>query len=283
MITSSVALVLTVLSFLLLFPMPLNTYAEGVVWLPEQAKVRARTEGFVARILVGLNTVVKRDQILIELDDPILKLKKNILRHQLDELDSKLKESWMVDRVKAQIIEEQMKSVKAELAEISERIDNLTLKSLSDGIFIVPHAEDLNDRFLHKGDLVGYVVNYPITTIRTVVTQDNIGLVRERTRNVQVRLAENIKQLYPAEILRQIPAASEMLPSPALGLTGGGRFLLIHRMKKVKRHLNRFFILNWYFRQARMSEILVNVFISVLIMAGSPWPCSGIDWGGSYF
>jgi putative peptide zinc metalloprotease protein len=39
---------------------------------------------------------------------------------------------------------------------------------------------------------------------------------------VQVRLAENIKRLYPAEIIREIPAASDMLPSPALGLPGGG-------------------------------------------------------------
>lgn len=221
-IATSVTLALIILGFLLLFPMPLNTYAEGVVWLPEQAKVRAKTEGFVTKILAGSNTVVVRDQILIELDDPILKLKKNILDNQLDELEAKLKESWMEDRVKAQIIEEQMRSVTAELAEVTERIDNLTLKSQGKGVFIVPHAEDLKDRFLHKGDLVGYVVNYPITTIRTVVTQDNIGLVKERTRNVQVRLADNIKHLYPAKILREIPAASDVLPSPALGITGGG-------------------------------------------------------------
>jgi len=221
-ITASLILAVILLGFLLLFPMPLNTYAEGVVWLPEQAKVRAKTEGFVAQILAHPNTVVERDQILIKLDDPILELKKNILDHQLEELESKLKESWMEDRVKAQIIEEQMKSVQAELAEITERIDNLTLKSQNNGVFIVPHAEDLKDRFLHKGDLAGYVVNYPITTIRTIVTQDNIGLVRNRTTNVQVRLAENIKRLYPAEIVREIPAASDMLPSPALGLPGGG-------------------------------------------------------------
>ncbi len=221
-ITASLILAVILLGFLLMFPMPLNTYAEGVVWLPEQAKVRAKTEGFVAQILARPNTVVERDQILIKLDDPILKLKKNILDNQLAELAAKLKDSWMEDQVKAQIIEEQMKSVTAELAEITERIDNLTLKSQSNGVFIVPHAEDLKDRFLHKGDLAGYVVNYPITTIRTVVTQDNIGLVRNRTRSVQVRLAENIKRLYPAEIVREIPAASDLLPSPALGLTGGG-------------------------------------------------------------
>ena len=219
---TSTSLVLVLLGFLLVFPMPLNTYAEGVVWLPEQAKVRARTEGFVVNILVGANTVVERDQILIELDDPLLKLKKNVLVFELAELDAKLKESWMDDRVKSQIIKEQMKSVTAELIEVEERIANLILKSPGKGVFMVPNAEDLKDRFLHKGDLAAYVVDYPITTLRTVVTQDNIGLVRERTRSVQVRLADNIPHLYPATLLREIPAASALLPSPALGLTGGG-------------------------------------------------------------
>jgi len=221
-ITTSFTLVLVILGFLLLFPMPLNTYAEGVVWLPEQAKVRAHTEGFVANILVLANSVVERDQILIELDDPLLKLKKNVLIYQLAELDAKLKESWMDDRVKAQIIKEQMKSVSAELSEVEERISNLILKSPSKGVFIALNEEDLKGRFLHKGDLAAYVLDYPITTLRTVVTQDNIGLVRERTRSVEVRLAENIPHLYPATLLREIPAASAFLPSPALGLTGGG-------------------------------------------------------------
>jgi len=65
-------------------------------------------------------------------------------------------------------------------------------------------------------------VDYPITIIRVVVTQDNIGLVREHSLDVQVRLADDIKHPYPATLLREIPAASTLLPSPALGLTGGG-------------------------------------------------------------
>ncbi|MBS3952352.1 MAG: biotin/lipoyl-binding protein [Methylomicrobium sp.] len=221
-IASSAALVITVSGFLLLFPMPLNTYAQGIVWLPEQAKVRAGAEGFVVQLKVRSNTVVQAGDVLVEMDDPLLKLKKNILHYQREELQSKLNEFRVEDRVKAQIIEEQIKSIDAEMADLTERIDRLTVKSESHGVFIVPNAEDLKDRFLHKGDLVGYVVNYPITTVRAVVTQDNIGLVRAHTGKVEMRLAGNIRQLSSAAILREIPAASDVLPSAALGLTGGG-------------------------------------------------------------
>ena len=65
-------------------------------------------------------------------------------------------------------------------------------------------------------------MNFPVTTIRTVVTQDDIGLVRKLTQSVQVRLADNIKTLYDANIIREVPAASDTLPSPALGYMGGG-------------------------------------------------------------
>jgi putative peptide zinc metalloprotease protein len=220
--SSSLALITFVLGFLFFFPMPLNTYAEGVVWLPEQAKVRAQTEGVVSRIRVDSNTLVENDQILLELDDPILNLKKNLLDYQLKELMAKLNKVRMVDRVKIQIIEEKIKSVNAEIADMSERIENLTLKSQRRGVFILPYSEDMQDRFLRKGDLAGYVVDYPISSVRAVVTQDNIGLVRERTELIEVRLASRISRVYPAKIIRLIPSASDRLPSPALGTTGGG-------------------------------------------------------------
>jgi putative peptide zinc metalloprotease protein len=221
-VTASMGLFVFVVGFIFLFPMPLSTYAEGVVWLPEQAIVRAKTDGFIKKILASPNSVVAQDQILIEMDDPILRSEQEVLNYQLAELQAKFKDVWSEDQVKAQIFEEQMKSVQAELDEVMEKIQNLTLKSASSGIIILPHSEDLPDRFLHKGDLVGYIVNYPITTVRGVVTQDNIGLVRERAKAVQIRLAENIKNLQPAKIIREVPAASDQLPSSALGTVGGG-------------------------------------------------------------
>jgi len=222
-ISISVSLLVLVSCFLFLLPMPLSTYAEGVVWLPEQAKIRAKTEGFIKHIRIQPNKWVKSDDILIEMDDPLLKSKKKVLIYRIDELKAQYKASWIKDRVQAQILQEQIDTAYAQLSQITDRLDELTIRSPVDGVFVIHGAKDLQDSFLHKGDLVAYVVKYPVTTIRTVVTQDDIGLVRERTENVQVRLAENIKALYPAKITREVPAASYMLPSSALGFSGGGK------------------------------------------------------------
>jgi len=55
-----------------------------------------------------------------------------------------------------------------------------------------------------------------------VVPQDNIGLVKERTVKIQIRLAENIEKVSEAMVLREVPAATIELPSVALGFAGGG-------------------------------------------------------------
>ena len=41
---------------------------------------------------------------------------------------------------------------------------------------------------------------------------------------VEVRLARHIAEVWPAEIERVVPAASQRLPSRALGTTGGGEW-----------------------------------------------------------
>lgn len=222
-VSVSACIVLLVIVFFGVLPMPLNTYAEGVIWLPEQAIVRAKTEGFVRKVMVQPNTWVEPGQQLLVLEDPILISKQQILAHQLEELDVEYNAAWMGrDRVKAQVYADQTKAVRAELAEISQKIDWLTVRSQASGIFVLPNAVDLPDRFLKKGELAGYVVEYPITTVRGVVTQDAIGLVRARTESVEVRLAEQVVELHAARILREVPAASDELPSAALGLSGGG-------------------------------------------------------------
>jgi putative peptide zinc metalloprotease protein len=221
-ITTSFSLMTILLSLLFLFPVSLSSYAEGVVWLPEQAKVRAETEGFVLKVHAQPFSTVQPGDVLLELEDPLLMSRQQILQYRIDELNAQLKAAWIENQVQAQIVKEQIEITKMELAQVNELINKLVLRSPSTGQFVVPRAKDLIGSFFNKGDLAAYIVSFPMTTIRTVVTQDDIGLVRELTQSVQVRLIDNIKMFYDAQIIRVVPAASDMLPSPALGYMGGG-------------------------------------------------------------
>ena len=60
------------LLFVLGVPMPLRTHAEGVVWVPENAEVRAAADGFVERLLVPPEASVGTGDLLLVTVDPTL-------------------------------------------------------------------------------------------------------------------------------------------------------------------------------------------------------------------
>jgi putative peptide zinc metalloprotease protein len=220
----SAAIAFGVLLLVFVMPVPSWTRAEGVIWVPEEAQVRAGTEGFVERLLASADSKVVRGQPLIEAQDPFLRARVRVLEAQVKELAAQYDAFIQVDRVQAMIVREELASVTANLERARERERELTLKSGASGRFIVPQASDLPGRFLAKGTLVAYVVEPKELTARVAVAQDYIDLVRSRTRSVEVMLADWGAPPIPAEIRREVPGASRQLPSPALGTMGGGEF-----------------------------------------------------------
>jgi len=192
--------------------------------LPEEAQVRAGTEGFVERLLAPVDSPVVRGQPLIEAQDPFLRARVRVLEAQVRELAAQYDALVPVDRVQAQIVREELASVAANLERARERERELTLKSGASGRFVVPQAADLPGRYVAKGTLVAYVVEPKELSARVAIAQDYIDLVRSRTRSVEVMLAEWGAAPIPAEIRREVPGASRQLPSPALGTMGGGKF-----------------------------------------------------------
>jgi putative peptide zinc metalloprotease protein len=220
---TTTAIILTIsVGFLALVPMPLDTRVEGVVWLPEKSYVRANVDGFTRRILKSPNTYVKQGEPLFETEDPVLTVRRNILELRLRELAAQYDAQWVSDIGKSQIVKEAMTAVRADLKSANQDVENMTIRSPSDGLFVVPRAEDLLQGWLKHGQLVAYVIQYPVTTIRAVVTQDRIGLVRGHTRKVEIRPIGDRGDRHAAVIQREVPAASSDLPSMALGKGGGG-------------------------------------------------------------
>jgi putative peptide zinc metalloprotease protein len=145
------------------------------------------------------------------------------------------------DRVKAQMAADELAYVERSLAEARRRVDELTVTAGCDGTFVVAVPEDLPGRFVKRGDLVGYVMDFGSITIRTVVPQAEIDLVRYQTRAVHARLAERLGDSVPGVVRRVVPAASENLPAMALGAEGGGKLAVDPRDDRGVRALERVF------------------------------------------
>ncbi len=221
-VLSSGLLLVLVSVTLLCLPVPLTTHAEGVIWLPEHAQVRPQSEGIVKRFLAQPDTTVRQGQPLFALEDPLLAAEIQVLEAQLRELQAQYSSERRDERVKAKITQKKIATVQADLALARDRQQALTVRSPTTGRFIVPQAEDLVGRFLEQGTPMAYVADLSQLTVRTVVPQTAIGLIRQHSQGVKVKLAERIADTLPAVIVRTVPGATDRLPSAALGTNGGG-------------------------------------------------------------
>ncbi len=222
-ITVTVLLIALVGAGLGLVPVPFRSRSEGVIWVPEEALVRASADGFISRVMVEPGSRVTQGQPVIELRDPVLPARVAELEARRTELLARYDEQWPTDRARAGVIREDLAYVTQQIAEMRQRMADLTVRVAADGTFVVAVPEDLPGRFVRKGELLGYSVESETVTVRTVVSQAAIDLVRQRTTRVDVRLAERLDDVVPAVIRRAVPGASEQLPTTALGMAGGGQ------------------------------------------------------------
>jgi putative peptide zinc metalloprotease protein len=219
--TGAIALALAVLT--LLVPLPSRTRAEGVVWAPEGAEIRAGADGFVLQVLARPDTLLKPGQPLLLTRDPSLEAQVAVLEAQLQELRARHHAERGRERVKARITAEEIETTVKALGYARQRVGEMVVRSPTAGVFVISQPHDLPGRFVRQGELIGYVLGKTIDTVRVVLPQADAALVRDRTEHVEVRLQSRIGEVLRAQIRREVPGATNRLPSPALGTSGGGR------------------------------------------------------------
>ncbi len=208
--------------FLFIVPVPLRTQVEGVVSLPEYSRVRTGTDCFITEILVQNNTMVQSGDPLIRCEDPFLEAEVQVLEANLVESQARYNAEPLQSRVQREILKEEIASVNADLTRARERIHELIIRSPNRGSFVLPQAHNLPGRFVQHGTLLGYIMGISESNVVVAVSQSDISLVRERTKNIKLRLAGQIDKPFTSTVNREIPAASDYLPSPVLGTKGGG-------------------------------------------------------------
>lgn len=221
-VTTFTGAVVSILLVAFFFPAPLSTNAEGVIWLPENSIVRAATNCFVDDLLERPGSSVRKGTPLIRCSDEGLIAEYAIMMARKRELQTRHVRELRENRFNAVITRVELDTIEADLVRAQERIADLTVKSPTQGKFHVPLQGDLNGRYVTKGDVIGYVIQPGPVTVRVAVTQDDVALVRNRTVDVEVLVPDRQFTMLVGRIQREIPGASELLPSAALGTSGGG-------------------------------------------------------------
>jgi putative peptide zinc metalloprotease protein len=220
MISGAISIALVTLTTVI--PIPHRSMAEGVVWPPERAILRPDSDGFVVEILAPPGTRVAVGQPLLRLREPLAEAKVQASQSRV----TVLRREWQVerqrDRLRSRGLSQEIEVAELALSNAQELVSASLVRSPSAGIFLMPGSDDSIGRFVRKGALMGYVINREKPIVRVALNQGQITRIREYTSGVSVRVGAAGVTSERARIVRQIPSASNQLPSAVLSVAGGG-------------------------------------------------------------
>ena len=228
--------------FLLYVPMPYHTEAEGIVWLQEEALVRAGANGFISEILVQPGTHVSKGEALIRAVDSQL-----IAKLRGGRGAGRRMEGRPCHRA-GEGPHEVRHGAPAAGAGASGPRRRPSACGGTDGsrpnrrhLHRALQALDLPGRYYHRGDLIAYVIGSSQPMARVVVSQDAIDRVRADTDRVRVRMVDHPRTMITGHIVRAVPGGDEYLPSRALAVDGGGDIATDPRDQKGAKAMQRMF------------------------------------------
>ncbi len=224
-------------------PMPHHTNAQGVVWLPDEAHVRAGSDGVITRLDAVEGRTVRSGDPIARAERPALAAEVAALEGRVRELEAKGQAELTADRVRLELSRLELDGARRRLAIGRERMRELDVASNAAGTFVLAGAPagDLPGRYLKKGELIGYVTPDLADRARVAVGQDDIALVRDRLRGVEFKIAHRVGATYASRILRAVPGARQDLPSAALASANGGPFAVDPSDPQGRRALTRVF------------------------------------------
>lgn len=243
LVTTS-GIVAVICAGLMLVPVHSITRAEGIVWVEGDAVVRAGVDCYIVRLIAVPGDRVVQGTPLFECRNVELVTQKKVIQGGLVELKTVHAIQIKDDRVKAEITLEEINNLRAELKHTEEDIQNLVIKSHVNGTFVVPNATDLIGKYVRKGESIGYTLDAEKVTIKAVVDQEDIDLVRLHTNSVEIRRVDDFDTVLQTRISRQVPAATDELPSAALSTQGGGNVAVDPGSKESLKSFEKVFLVD---------------------------------------
>ena len=238
-VTVSIGLAAVAVVALGVVPLPSRTLAEGVVWPPEGAEVRAGADGFVVRLLARPDQSVSPGDPLVLVSDPTLDAEVALLVARRREMVARYTAERVANPVDAQIASVELASADSALARARERADAALVRSGARGALVLPAGENLIGRFVRRGELLGYVVGEAASSVRVALAHANVAQVRDQTRRVEVRLSRGLDRALPASIARIVPAATSGCRALRSEAAAGVRLPSIPRTRRARMRSSR--------------------------------------------
>jgi putative peptide zinc metalloprotease protein len=225
---------LAAVALLLAVPVPDVSVVRGVVWLPDDAMVRAQAPGFVDEVLARDGQPVRAGDVLLRLSNPALQAEAIDAEARLAALEVELHQAYAEDSARAQRVGQEIDAATAARERIAGRVEHLVLRAPADGRLSLPHAQDLPGRHLAQGAVVGTLLrsepagapdSAPAGHWQVLVAmqaEQATERVAQREGAIAVDLGLPGSPGVAATLQRDARAAGRQLPSAALADRFGG-------------------------------------------------------------
>jgi putative peptide zinc metalloprotease protein len=218
----SLLLGLLLAGFVGLVPLPFRSVHQAVVWVPDEAIVRAESSGQLPGLGVAAGARVAAGDTLLVLDNPTLTAEVGVAAAALAQVQAQLRQAEVEAKAKAEALRGELASRTGKLADAEARVTALQVRPAIAGHWVPSATTEQPGRYVKRGEVLGYVVSGASQVVRTAVPQEDMDLIRGRLQAVKVRLAQDVRQVVDARSSRQVPGGDFELVSPALGTSGGG-------------------------------------------------------------
>ena len=213
-----------IIAGLFFVPVPNATQVRGVVWPLDEAMIRIGTDCFVDEVMISNGDIVDVGANLVKCDVTLLQAEVANLR--AEQMAARASLYAAKNQVERGLKQTEIDTVTELLSKSEKKFAKTVLQSPLPGVIFAPKSANLVGNHLKQGDLFGYVLSDNNISIRTMLEQERVALLGDQIDKVEVRMVRAPEEVLPSKILRKVPAATERLVTPALGIKGGGDLIL---------------------------------------------------------
>ncbi|RZL31730.1 MAG: RIP metalloprotease, partial [Rubrivivax sp.] len=161
-----------VLGFLGLVPLPFYSVHQGVVWLPDEALVRAEAPGQISAVQAAPGSVLARGAPILKIDNLPLQAELTQAAAALAQTEANLRRAEVAEPARAIPLRSELAARQSRYGEALARVTALDVAAATAGRWLPDAPTELTGRAVKRGELLGYLVAGPTDRVRVAVTQE---------------------------------------------------------------------------------------------------------------
>ena len=219
----NILILLVLLSITLFLPIPYSYKILGVIEAENTSDVLVTSEGAVKKIFVKNGDKVKAGDVLFILENTVIDHELTKAVSQIKQIEILNQRNMLTGNIEKDPIKKREDAVKEYYSLLQERKQKLIIKAEISGYWIENTKAFVSEQWLAKGTVLGKIIDQNDIRFVSVVSQENssdmFGIDEE---NIKIRLNGTPSETIKVSKHKIIPHAVNVLPSSALGWSGGG-------------------------------------------------------------